>query len=764
MTLQNRIAIVTSLIVIAMGLLTIAAINVVISTTLTDELINHGATLVRIFGESIANSLLDGDRLVVQEALNSLKATNSEVAYAYAVVGSQRVVVHTFTNGFPLDLIHANPIPTGQLIHTQRLLTETGAVRDIGWQLAESVDIRLHIGLNETGIGRTLQQVTDIVMMLTLGGMLFGTATSFTVGRLITQPLKRLTEGVRRFEPGQLTITNVGNESGEIGELAQAFRQMAVDLKVSITRLRNSEAGYRALIEAAGKVGEGIALIRDEHPGEGTFLFVNDEFCRLTGYARQQLLNLNAAEIIHPHSIETVHSAWQSFRVHQVTALRHEMKLVTREGQKVVVETGGTLTLFEGQRALAWFVLDITDRKAREKQLHRRNRELSTFNSVSAMMNQHDALPVMLQRTLEQIVAALDLNAGWISVLSDNGKSEVVAAVGMALPATELTTHFPDCGCGEIIRSRRPEVVKPHQKCTAWQRFSNTGASIQSHASVSLVAGSRVVGVLSVGADAASYFDDDNFRLLTMVGRHIGTALENVQLWNDLQDKERLRTQLLAKSIRAQEDERRRIARELHDETGQSLNALIFGLKAAELAIASDPAHGRDLVGRLKAAAGDAVRELQTVIYDLRPSVLDDLGLLPALRWYAETRLESQGIDVVWEVVGEERRLLPDIETALFRIAQEAITNIIKYADASVVSVRLSIIDTAVSLRIEDNGRAFDLAEVFANREENGRGLGLLGMNERAELLGGQLKVLSTKELGTHVWAEIPLCRDRSPV
>jgi len=237
----------------------------------------------------------------------------------------------------------------------------------------------------------------------------------------------------------------------------------------------------------------------------------------------------------------------------------------------------------------------------------------------------------------------------------------------------------------------------------------------------------------------------------------MGIALENAHLWEQLRHKEQLRSELLAFSLNAQEGERQRIARELHDATGQSLNAILFGLKTTETTLDSDPEQGRILISRLKAAVSDTVRELQTIIYDLRPSILDDLGLIPALRWYADQRLESEGIHVKWEILGVERRLPSEIETTLFRIGQEAITNIGKHAQAGKISIKLVFGENTVMLQIGDDGQGFDVETTLTRRLIEGRGLGLLGMRERAELLGGVLEVHASPGEGTLIHVILPL-------
>ena len=299
-------------------------------------------------------------------------------------------------------------------------------------------------------------------------------------------------------------------------------------------------------------------------------------------------------------------------------------------------------------------------------------------------------------------------------------------------------------------------LVESNEHCIL--KATNQTESVRlRHTTIPLGTHEKLFGVLSVAFPAERTFDEYNLRLLTAIGTQMGIALENTRLWGELQNKERLRAELLAKAIRAQEDERRRIARELHDETGQSLNAMVFGLKAAETALAANPAQAREVVARLKSAAGDTVRELQAIIYDLRPSLLDDLGLTPAMRWYAETHLESMGVRIVWNTNGLERRLPPEVETALFRIAQETITNIAKYASASEVHIGLAFDGNHAVLEIADNGIGFNIEELLAHPPENGRGLGLLGMRERAELLHGKFEVASASGAGTRIRVQLPI-------
>ena len=201
---------------------------------------------------------------------------------------------------------------------------------------------------------------------------------------------------------------------------------------------------------------------------------------------------------------------------------------------------------------------------------------------------------------------------------------------------------------------------------------------------------------------------------------------------------------LLGKVISAQEDERRRVARELHDETSQLLAALGMALHAGPAASA-DP---RDLVGRLQ----DGVHRL---IVNLRPAVLDDLGLAAAINMLADTQLRRGGIAVRCELAElEHTRLAPAIETAVFRIVQEAILNIVRHSGATTVLIQAGMDGPHVWVEIEDDGNGFDPAAVHPDAESL-RGVGLLGMRERAELLGGSLTIESARGEGARVKVRI---------
>jgi signal transduction histidine kinase len=248
----------------------------------------------------------------------------------------------------------------------------------------------------------------------------------------------------------------------------------------------------------------------------------------------------------------------------------------------------------------------------------------------------------------------------------------------------------------------------------------------------------------------ASYFVMRFLRSFEVEQRAEIARLQQAQL-REAEAREALRIEMMRRNVGAQEAERQRIARELHDETGQALTALGLGLRGIESALASDPSRAQQNVRQLESLVTRSLDELQRLIADLRPSHLDDLGLPAALRWYAgEVQTRSQ-LPVSVEIRGDPRPLSGAVNTALFRMAQEALTNAVKHAHARQAVLHLRYGEQAVALTVEDDGVGFDTA-----RRARLGAWGLMGMEERAHLLGGDVRIESTCGNGTRVEAVFP--------
>jgi two-component system sensor histidine kinase UhpB len=222
-----------------------------------------------------------------------------------------------------------------------------------------------------------------------------------------------------------------------------------------------------------------------------------------------------------------------------------------------------------------------------------------------------------------------------------------------------------------------------------------------------------------------------------------------------LVEKMRSERKYLSQIIEAQENERRRISRELHDEIGQALYAIKFNLEMIDRDLPQKTPLLQGRLGEAKSLSSQTLTSMRQLALDLRPTMLDDLGLIPTLRWYIQNFSNRLNIYSNFEAIGFEEKLPPQIETAFYRIIQEALNNIAKHAQADRVEISLVKRDSKILASVQDNGTGFDLEKVL-HPESPERGFGLVGIQERVSLLGGQIDIQSRPGYGTLIHIEAP--------
>lgn len=365
-----------------------------------------------------------------------------------------------------------------------------------------------------------------------------------------------------------------------------------------------------------------------------------------------------------------------------------------------------------------------------------------------------EGLGPMASRGLPDRVALAHVQCSWVRSFS----SDVLEA---GRPAVFPYMKEHSCPVAAHLRQAdRPRTFadSPASPCPAEKYFQKEGLIVR--ACVPLRSKDQTLGIMTLVGDAGAsgqQLAEDALAMLTAIGRQIGIAVENARLYEELRREEALRRQLLERVITVQEEERKRIARELHDQTGQPLTSLIMTLRG--LSRVGSMAEVRASLADLRSTAAQAVKQVHDLALELRPAVLDDLGLLAALRHYLRDYQDRLRIPVDLQVLGlDSERLVPEMETALYRIAQEALSNVARHSQARSVSVLLESRDTSVVLIVEDDGVGFDVRGLMGRPPYDGN-LGLLGMRERASLVGGTLTIESTPGTGTAVFAEMPVLR-----
>lgn len=400
-----------------------------------------------------------------------------------------------------------------------------------------------------------------------------------------------------------------------------------------------------------------------------------------------------------------------------------------------------------------------------ENKIQQRTKELSALNAVVTTISQSLNLDKILSDALSKILTVMEMEAGVGHLLDEKADQliimvhrglspEYVQKIGKLKPGENIA--------GRVVQSGEPIVVNDTMDNPETATMVGERGEFQAYISVPVKSKDKVIGALSLASYFPNKFEPETVHLLLAMGDAIGIAVENARAAKKLEEANKVREQLLEKLISAQEEERRRIARQLHDEASQSLAALAINLEGVADTLPPTYRDTRQKLDILKEQAIQTLGGIRNLALELRPSALDDLGLSVAIDWYAKDYLAKRGLDVKIEVIGPKTKLPSYTETMLFRIIQEALTNVVKHAEASQVRVQLQLSDSVAIVEVEDNGKGFDV-EAALNREGVRRSLGIHGMVERATLLGGTFTIRSQPGEGTCLRVEVPLGRRDIP-
>jgi signal transduction histidine kinase len=402
-----------------------------------------------------------------------------------------------------------------------------------------------------------------------------------------------------------------------------------------------------------------------------------------------------------------------------------------------------------------------TDRMQAAEQISRQAARAETLAKMARNFTIHLDLQVALHTVCEEISKVLNASAACIR-LYDEKKDILYLAAEYGLPPefNQLVPTVPREYYDDIpLRSDTVAIVPDLRILSTEQPSSDSpylAMDICTIVGAKMQHENQLVGYLSVFTFGHEReFSEDEKELLKGLADQAALAVINARLYTALQAEEHSRVRLLDHVITAQEDERMRIARELHDETSQSLTAIIVGLDLIRLGLQDQAPDVDERLQNIKSVAERMLKDVRRLISDLRPSLLDDLGLVPALEWYGEQCLRPMKIAFNFDAEGLQVRLPPAVETTLFRIAQEALTNVVRHTSASEVHVFLAHKGHCITMRVEDNGQGFDLAMQMDASQDGG--FGLRGIQERVKILEGNVLLESTPGQGTMITVEIPL-------
>jgi len=397
-----------------------------------------------------------------------------------------------------------------------------------------------------------------------------------------------------------------------------------------------------------------------------------------------------------------------------------------------------------------------------QNELERCQKEILALSRISAALSDLADLDAILGVALDTVLDIMDGTVGGILLLDEQTRT-LYYRVHRGLSTIyveQMRLALGEGIAGGVAQSGKAillEDISTDPRTAHPDLVSDEG--LRAFISVPLRTQDKVLGVINVASHLPHHFTTSDMHLLHSVGDQLGMAIEHTSLYERLRRARERYRRLAQQTLVAEEDVRRKLAGELHDDTSQALSGLSLQLQA--LVDRAEMSGDRDdeLITRLKHVQTQAVevhKEIGRLIRDLRPSLLDTLGLVPAIRQYAENNLGSLGISVVVDVQGDDKRLTPEVEAGLFRWTQGAIGNIAQHSHADNASITLAYQGEELFLRVDDDGQGFDVS-LITDIEESGRGRGVFSMKERIKLLGGTCSIESKPGQGTTVSARVPI-------
>jgi len=407
----------------------------------------------------------------------------------------------------------------------------------------------------------------------------------------------------------------------------------------------------------------------------------------------------------------------------------------------VQLETDGVLMICE----------DITKNKLVEDRITQRNLELEALNDIITSINGSLQMDEILKILEKVFIQKLDIPMGGIffydelSMKTCWGMSE-----GMLDELTNTAMrYFED----ERVVNRKEVILEVDNAYPIFARYARARGFLfkwHSHLCVPLPVKDDLHGIILLIREAMDVFREDQIIFFKALGQQIGVAIQNARLFENVRDSHKHMQTLSHRLVEIQESERRYIARELHDEIGQSLTGLKLALEMSERQSNEAAKTGIIEAQTLASKLMGIVRELSL---NLRPAMLDDLGLVPTLLWHFERFTAQTNVRVSLKHTGLNTRFPRELETAVYRIVQEALTNVARHAKTTEATVRLWSDGDILGVQVEDYGIGFDMQEVTGAANSSG----LKGMRERVELLSGQFSIEALPGSGTKLTAEMPI-------
>lgn len=529
--------------------------------------------------------------------------------------------------------------------------------------------------------------------------------------------------------------------------------------------LRESEERYRQIVETAM---EGIWKI----DAEGRTIFVNRPMSDMLGYTESEMIHVPIRTFVDRE--EQVHMQRRLERQRQGIREHFDFKFCRKDGASLWTQVSVNPLFDVAGRYVGTLamIIDISERKQATEQLLRarlsaeeRAVRFRLLVEMGRDLVSAQGLDPLLTLALERATAFSGYDGGSIILMAGPESTlEVRASVGAdAVMIGTRVDDFPRSVSGQVLQSKRPLVLEGHGESigVAWRTYTK---SIPSTITLPLIGSNdNPIGVLTLKSTSRRIpLNNDDLDALELLASQLAVTIERsrlheekMHLLDELAEREHRLQDLVEKLLVSQEEERRRVAYELHDGLAQVASSAHQHLQTFASLYHPRAVRNRQELNRALNLAQRVVQEARQVIAGLRPTILDDFGLVSALRQEVKV-LQADGWEITFDELQEFQRLPSTHETAFFRIAQEALTNVRKHAHTTRVRMALRCQNQVIRLEVQDQGCGFDPATLKEGAGP-GENIGLLGMQERVTLLGGKLLIQSKPGAGTLIVAEVPM-------
>ena len=553
--------------------------------------------------------------------------------------------------------------------------------------------------------------------------------------------------GHRKYS--NVIISPVMDANGQLEECIIMYNDQT-ELKEYARKIVETQRRYESIVESSL---DSIVVSQNNN-----IVYVNPSAVRLFGYASQEeMQKLKLSDIIVMQSKFLANVEQEPYVIGEEVARNYEVRGLTKYGKYIDLEMNAHIIEWNNRLAVQSSFRDITERKMLEREQSIWLWEQETLSDIDRKLAGVMDLEKIFSAILQQTLNLTRANFAGVLLYDEKHIQVQWKAICGNMYQHSLGAFFPADFLKNILSKREPTIINETQqdKGVLYSRLPVISEeNLVSTIWLPLVVKGEEKGALVVGYRHSHEFAGREIRLLNSIAEKHSIAMVNAQLYESLLEREKELEMLSGARVKAQEEERRRIAREIHDGLGQMLTAIKFNIEILEDAMILEKDKSERLKD-IKKLLDEVMKEAREISYNLMPSILEDFGLIPALQLLSDQFSNRTNIKVNFLTHGLVERLDSQIEISLYRIVQEALNNVAKHAEASEVNLQVLKKANSIRLVIEDNGKGIDISNRIRISDKGG--MGLISMRERARSLGGTFTIDSIPKNGTLIIVEIPL-------